>query len=240
MSAISATGLTNYTDYSALNGISGSYGGVGANNYSTSLFGNYGTYGYWGSNIDVEEAKQNLQNNYDLSTLQQSFYGKQNVQTLDWSQLCANVSTLLQQGRTDDAIAEYKKLTKSMSEASQYQGYNESQIKALAQRMYAQTMGTNLVDDIDANASGSFVQGLKAGIPIFGTFFAQGNSKEDMLSEVTGVQQSKGTAFAKGIGAIGSGALAGAGIGGLIGSVPGAIIGGIIGGATAIGKLIFS
>ena len=247
MSAV--TGLTGYTDYSALNGIAGSYGGLGTN-YSVPLFNNYsGIYGYY-YGMDVDDARENLQNNYDLSTLQQSYNNKQSVQSLDWSQLCANISTLLQQGRTDDAIVEYNKLTKSMSEASQYQGYNESQIKALAQKMYAQTIGTNLVDDIDVNASSSFVQGLKAGIPIFGTIFAQGNSKEDMISEVTGVEQSKGSSVAKGAGAIiagiGTGAAAGAALG-LCGgpfapltSSAGAIGGAIIGGITAIGKLIFS
>lgn len=243
---VGLTGLTNYTNYSALNGISGSYGGLGTN-YSVPLFNNYsGMYGYY-YGMDVDDAKENLQNSYDLSTLQQSYGNKQSVQSLDWSQLCANISTLLQQGRTDDAIAEYKKLTTSMSAASQYQGYDESQIKALAQRMYAQTMGTNLVDDIEANASSSFVQGLKAGVPILGTIFAQGNSKDDMISEVTGVNQSKGTEAAKALGAVtsgvGVGAAAGAGIGaffGGIGAVPGAVIGGIVGGVASIGKLIFS
>ena len=242
MSAV--TGLTGYTDYSALNGIAGTYsGGI---NYSVPIFNTYsGLYGYY-YGMDVDDAKENLQNNYDLSTLQQSYNNKQSVQTLDWSQLCANISTLLQQGRTDDAIIEYNKLTKSMSEASQYQGYNDSQIKALAQKLYAQTMGTNLVDDIDANSSSSFVQGLKAGVPIFGTFFAQGNSKEDMISEVTGVNRSAGSSAAKATGTIlsgvGCGAAAGAGIGALfggIGALPGAIVGGIIGCVLSVGKLVF-
>ena len=244
MSAV--TGLTGYTDYSALNGIAGSYGGLGTN-YSVPLFNNYsGIYGYY-YGMDVDDARENLQNNYDLSTLQQSYNNKQSVQSLDWSQLCSNISTLLQQGRTDDAIVEYNKLTKSMSEASQYEGYNDSQIKALAQKLYAQTMGTNLVDDIDANASSSFVQGIKAGVPIFGTIFAQANSKEDMISEVTGVEQSKGSSVAKGLGAvvagIGTGAAAGAGVGAIfggIGAIPGAIGGAVVGGVLSIGKLIFS
>lgn len=255
MSAVSATGLTNYADYSALNGISGSYGGLGAN-YGNSIFNSYGNFGNYGNfgyyyGMDVDSAKQNLQNNYELTTLQQSYGNKQSVQTLDWSQLCANVSTLLQQGRTDDAIVEYNKLTKSMADAQQYSGYSESQIKALAQRMYAQTMGSNLVDDIDTNASGAFVQGLKAGVPIIGTLFAQGNSKEDMISEVTGVNQSKGTKVAKGLGAIAAGALTGAGTGAALGlcggpllapltSTAGAIGGAIIGGIMSIGKLLFS
>lgn len=245
MSAV--TGLTGYTDYSALNGISGSYSGL--TNYSVPYYNSYsGLYGYY-YGMDVDEAKENLENNYDLSTLQQSYYNKQSVQSLDWSQLCANISTLLQQGRTDDAIVEYNKLTKSMSEASQYDGYSESQIKALAQKMYAQTMGTNLVDDIDANASSAFFQGLKAGIPIFGTIFAQANSKEDMISEVTGVEQSKGTQAAKAIGAVTAGAGTGAAIGAALGlcggplapltSSAGALIGGIAGTAISIGKLIF-
>lgn len=240
MSAV--TGLTGYTDYSALNGISGSYSGL--TNYSVPYYNSYsGLYGYY-YGMDVDKAKENLENNYDLSTLQQSYYNKQSVQSLDWSQLCANISTLLQQGRTDDAIVEYNKLTKSMSEASQYDGYSESQIKALAQKMYAQTMGTNLVDDIDANASSAFFQGLKGGIPIFGTFFAQGNSKEDMISEVTGVNQSKGTQVAKAIGSVAAGAATGSAAGVAIGlrfgkKGIGALIGGIIGTAVSIGKLIF-
>ena len=246
MCAVSLTGATGYTDYSALNGIAGSYNGLGYN-YSVPLFNSYsGIYGYY-YGMDVDDAKENLQNNYDLSTLQQSYNNKQSVQTLDWSQLCSNISTLLQQGRTDDAIVEYNKLTKSMSEASQYEGYNDSQIKALAQKLYAQTMGTNLVDDIDANASSSFVQGIKAGVPIFGTIFAQANSKEDMISEVTGVEQSKGSSVAKGLGAvvagIGTGAAAGAGVGAIfggIGAIPGAIGGAVVGGVLSIGKLIFS
>ena len=246
MSAV--TGLTGYTDYSALNGIAGSYGGLGYN-YSVPIFNSYnGLYGYyWG--MDADDAKENLENSYDISTLQQSYNNKQNVQTLDWSQLCVNISTLLQQGRTDDAIVEYNKLTESMSQASQYEGYSESQIKALAQKLYTQTMGSNLVDDIDTYTSSSFVQGLKAGIPIFGTFFAQGNSKEDTISEVTGVNKSNGSTAAKAIGTIisgaGSGAVTGAALGlcggpfAWLSSSAGAIGGAIIGGAIGVGKLIF-
>ena len=245
MCAVGFTGLTNYTDYSALNGISGSYGGLGSN-YSVPFFNSYssGLYGYY-YGMDVDDAKENLQNSYDLSTMQQSYGNKQNVQNLDWSQLCANISTLLQQGRTDDAIIEYKKLTESMSKAQQYEGYSESQIKALAQRLYAQTMGTTLTDAIDANTSSSFIQGLKAGVPILGTFFAQGNSKEDMISEVTGVNKSTGSVAAKAAGTlisgIGTGAAAGAAIGlcggpfAAVGAIGGAIIGGIV----AFGKLAF-
>ena len=244
----SLTGVSGYTDYSALNGIAGTYGGI--YNYSVPMFNNcYGMYGYY-YGMDVDEAKENLQNNYDLSTLQQSYNNKQSVQTLDWSQLCQNVSTLLQQGRTDDAIVEYNKLVKSMSEASQYEGYNESQIKALAQKIYAQTMGVSLTDDIDTYTSNSFVQGLKAGFPIIGTFFAQGNSKEDMLSEVTGVNKTPGATAAKTIGSAISGIGGGAAIGAALGlcggplapltSTAGAIIGGIVGGVASIGKMIFS
>ncbi len=249
MCAVGFTGLTNYTDYSALNGIAGTYGGLGTNYYSVPMFNSYsGLYGYY-YGMDVDDAKENLQNSYDLSTLQQSYGNKQSVQNLDWSQLCANISTLLQQGRTDDAIIEYNKLTESMSQAQQYEGYSDSQIKALAQRLYAQTMGTNLVDDIDVNVSGSFVQGLKAGIPILGTFFAQGNSKEDMISEVTGVNQSSGSQAAKAVGTVISGVGAGAAAGAALGlcggpfapltSSAGALGGAIIGGVAAIGKLIF-
>ena len=245
MCAVGFTGLTNYTDYSALNGIAGTYGGLGTNYYSVPMFNSYsGLYGYY-YGMDVDDAKENLQNSYDLSTMQQSYGNKQNVQNLDWSQLCANISTLLQQGRTDDAIIEYKKLTESMSKAQQYEGYSESQIKALAQRLYAQTMGTTLTDAIDANTSSSFIQGLKAGVPILGTFFAQGNSKEDMISEVTGVNKSTGSVAAKAAGTlisgIGTGAAAGAALGlcggpfAAVGAIGGAIIGGIV----AFGKLAF-
>lgn len=248
MSSVSMTGTTAYTDYSALNGIAGSYGGLGTN-YSVPLFNSYnGFYGYY-YGMDPAQAEEYLQNNYDLSTLQQSYSNKQSVQTLDWSQLCANISTLLSQGRTDDAIDEYDKLVKSMSEAQQYQGYSESQIKALAQKLYAQTIGTSLVDDIDTNVSGSFVQGLKAGVPVIGTFLAQGNSKEDMISEVTGVNKSTGSSALKAVGTmasgIGSGAAAGAALG-LCGgplapltSTVGAIGGAVIGGLFAAGKLAF-
>ncbi len=249
MCAVSLTGTTGYTDYSALNGISGSYGGLGTN-YSVPLFNSYcGLYGYY-YGMDVDEAKENLENNYDLSTLQQSYNNKQSVQTLDWSQLCTNISTLLQQGRTDDAIVEYNKLTKSMSEASQYEGYSESQIKALAQRIYSQTIGTSLIDDIDTYASSAFFQGVKAGVPLLGTIFAQGNSKEDMISEVTGVEQSTNSSVAKGLGAITAGIGSGAAIGAALGlcggplaaltSTAGAIGGAVIGGLFSIGKLIFS
>ncbi len=248
MSSVSFTGTSAYTDYSALNGIAGSYGGLGTN-YSVPLFNSYnGFYGYY-YGMDPTVAEEYLQNNYDLSTLQQSYSNKQSVQTLDWSQLCANISTLLSQGRTDDAIDEYDKLVKSMSEAQQYEGYSESQIKALAQRLYSQTIGTNLVDDIDTNASGSFVQGLKAGIPIIGTLLAQGNSKEDMISEVTGVNKPASSTALKAIGTlasgIGTGAAAGAALGMCGGpaapltSTVGALGGAVIGGLFSIGKLVF-
>ncbi len=248
--AVSATGMQ---DFSALNGLSGTYGtAYGQNaysNYGTSLFNTnsymgysgysvpfMGTYGY---NQDPTAVEGQLEDNYSIYTTQQGYQNQQNVEQLDWAQLSANITTLLSQGRTDDAMTEYKKLEASLAAAPQYANYNESQIKAIAQQVYAQSTGITLTDAIDSSCSDSFVQGLKQGIPIFGQLFAQGNSKEDALSEVTGVEKSAGAAFAEGAGATLSSAAAGAGIGVCFGGPVGAAIGGVIGGVVGLATSLF-
>lgn len=236
----SVTGLTGYYDYSALNGIAGTYNG--GYSYSTPTFTGsiYGS--YYGT--DVDTVKENLENNYEISSTYQAYTNKQNAQTLDWQTLCSNISSLLQQGRTDAAMEEYDKLINSMTNAGQYEGYSESQIKALARQIYAGSMGSDLLNDIDVNVSGSFVQGFKEGIPVIGTLFAQGNSKDDAIAKVTGIEKSAGASAAKAAGAITSGAGTGAVVGAVAAAAlgisgPFALVGAAVGGALAIGKLIF-
>lgn len=234
------TAINGYVDYSNLNGICGAnaYDNYSLNLNSTPIFSAYG--GYYGT--DIEGAKQNLQNSYEYSTLTQNYANKQNVQNQSWQYSCKNIQDLAYEGKIDEALGEYNRLIKEMKKAEQYEGYTDRQMKDVVRNLYTNTLGTAIEDDLKANASGSFVQGLKEGVPIIGTLFANGNSKDDAEAKVKGTKKTLGSTVAKATGAlvsgIGGGALAGAAVGAVGGPI-GAVGGAIIGGVLAVGKLIF-
>lgn len=193
---------TNYGSYGTYN----NFGGYGMG---------FGGYGYGANVTDVEKAKENMQNNYSIYTAQQGYNGKQQVESLTYSQQSQNISTLLDANRNDDAAKEFEKLVNSIKAAPQYSMCTDAEARAIAQSHYRNATGSNLVNDIQEKSSSSFVQGLKMGVPILG-LFESSNSREDLVSKVTGAPASAKDAVAKGFGAcLSGGALVGGTVAGL-------------------------
>ena len=178
-------GLTSYNSLNGLGLITGATSGYG---YGT--YGGYGLYGgLYASDAYVENAKKSMENGYDLSTTRQSFTGKQSTESATFTEHCQTIQYMLQEGRSDDALFEFNNMVDEMEELGQYSGYTEQQIKTLAQNQYKSATGSTLLGDISKYADSSFGAGVKSAIPGL-NFFTQANSKEDLISEVTGTKKS--------------------------------------------------
>lgn len=208
-------GLTNYNALNGLGLITGSTSGYG--------YGGYGYGGYYASDEYVENAKKSMENGYDLSTTRQSFTGKQSTESMTFTEHCQTIQYMLQEGRSDDALFEFNNMVDEMEELGQYSGYTEQQIKTIAQNQYRSATGSTLLGDISKYADSSFGSGVKSAIPVV-NFFTQSNSKEDLISEVTGTKKSDYATASKVGGALVGGlgtAAAGYGVFKLVSSVAG-------------------
>ncbi len=190
-----------FTGYSSLNGL-------GLITGTTSGYGGYGYYGGLSDSTYVENAKTSIANSYNLRTTQQSYSNLQSAQTASLNLECQTIKDLLQDGRSDDAMAAFDELVDNMSELSQYQGYDESYIKTMIQTQYATACNSTLLGDIAKYSDSSFISGLKNSNPI-SIFLCQSSSKADLKADVTGKDVSNFDTFVKGAGAAvgGAGAL---------------------------------
>lgn len=189
------------SQYTGLNGLSG---------YGSTYFMGGGLY----SDSYVENAKSNIANGYELSATSSSYSNKNSVSSSSFAQQCQAIEYLLQQGRTDDAMAKYKDLYDDMASNSYYEGYTENEIKTLLQEKYMTATGTTLVNDITTNSNSAFTSGLESSIPVLGLLFNE-NSSDDFVAEATGTEVSGWSNVKKGAGVVagvGLSAAAGAGI----------------------------
>lgn len=187
------------SSYSSLNGLGLITGG-------TSGYG-YGGY-YTASDAYTENAKKSISNNYDIQTTQQSYSNLQNTESMSFTMHCQVIQNMLQSGRSDDALLEFNNMVDEMANLSQYANYNEQQLKTLAQNQYKSATGSTLLGDISKYGNSSFTTGFTNSIPIIGLLF-QSNSKNDLVSEVTGTKKSTLGSVAK----IGGAAVGGAAFG---------------------------
>jgi len=192
--------------------------GLTTGNYST--YGNYGNYGSYGGSFygyggatlqDAESAKNSMQNSYSIYATQQGLNNKQQAEIMSYSQQSQNIATLIRGNRNDDAMKEYEKMVQNIKATPQYSTYSDAEIRAIAQAQYQNSTGTNLVNDITQNSSSSFTQGLKMGVPILGWFFESSNSKDDLVSQVTGTPKAASADASKVFGSCLSSAAVGAG-----------------------------
>lgn len=189
------------SQYTGLNGLSG---------YGSTYFTGGGLY----SDSYVENAKSSIANGYELSATSSSYSNKNSVSSSSFAQQCQAIEYLLQQGRTDDAMAKYNDLYEDMASNSYYEGYTENEIKTLLQEKYMTATGTTIVNDITANSSSAFTSGLESSIPVLGVLFNQ-NSSDDFVAEATGTDVSGWSQVKKGAGlltGVGLSAAAGAGL----------------------------
>ena len=189
------------SQYTGLNGLSG---------YGSTYFMGGGLY----SDSYVENAKSNIANGYELSATSSSYSNKNSVSSSSFAQQCQAIEYLLQQGRTDDAMAKYNDLYEDMASNSYYEGYTENEIKTLLQEKYMTATGTTLVNDITTNSNSAFTSGLESSIPVLGLLFNE-NSSDDFVAEATGTEVSGWSNVKKGAGVVagvGLSAAAGAGL----------------------------
>lgn len=187
-----------FTGYSSLNGL-------GLITGTTSGYGGYGYYGGLSDSTYVENAKTSIANSYSLRTTQQSYSNLQSAENASLNLECQTIKDMLQDGRSDDAIAAFNDLVNNMSELSQYQGYDESYIRTMVQSQYATACGSTLLGDVSRYADSSFMSGLKNSNPL-SIFLCQSSSKADLKADITGKSVPNSDTFVKGLGAAAGGA----------------------------------
>lgn len=174
--------------------------------------GAYGAYGGYGANGGYAAMnKSYMENNYDVWQSRVGYSNKPGVETMTINDQCQNIGTLLSKGRTDDASKQIEKLVKTLKSYPQYETYNTREIRSVIRSLYQNATGSDLLNDIEMNASGSVTQGLKEGL-VLGGIFANKATKADLEEQVTGMNKGKGETFGEIAGAMISGAASYGGI----------------------------
>lgn len=94
----------------------------------------------------------------------------------------------------DNIIPEYGKLfglVKKKLEDSGYHNVPEEQIKAYAEKLYANSTGANVVDDIKINSTSPFLQGIGEGTGIGFLFHNSKINASDNIATITGEKVSQ-------------------------------------------------
>ena len=175
---------------------------------------------------------------YQMQTMQQwdnfgvsrqvSAYQNQNNAQFQMASQTENISRQIQILRTeivnnnqDNVKAEYNKLLAAVkaSYGSQIaKGVNpeeaEAQVKAYAERLYAQQTGSYITDDIKNNSSGSFWSGVKQ-ILTFG--LGNKTTADENIAMINGTKQTTGSKASK---------------------IAGNVVGGLFGGLLAVGSFL--
>lgn len=229
MYGISGVATMPYGNDSSMALLGGDLNGLVGSNYNgfNAGFTGYGMYG--GSVVDTENAKTNIKNQYDIYSTQQSYGNRQGIENMSYAQRANTIAELLRSGRGTDAGKQLDVLIAELKSSPQYSEYSEAQLKSIACSVYQRATGENLVEAVKNNTAGSFTKGLMEGVPIIGTFFTDGTSKEDLLAKITDMPERGQDQFAKSAGATISGAATGAAVGIGISLLTGVKIGALFG-----------
>ena len=158
---------------------------------------------------------QNMQqwDNFGIDRQVQMYQNQNNAQFKMASQIKAD--------NQDNVKAEYNKLLAAVETAYGSQipagtsaEDRQAQIKAYAERLYAQQTGSYITDDIRSNSSSSFMSGLKQ-VLSFG--FGSNTTADENIASIEGTTQTKKSKGAK---------------------IAGNIVGGLLGGAVAVGAFL--
>jgi hypothetical protein len=139
------------------------------------------------------------------------------------------VSAYLQKGETDKAIDLYQDIVMDAKTTALNYGYSltDSQIESILNNAYGNLTGVSMNQDVSDNTSGSFMTGIKQGIPILG-LFVNGTSSDEALAEMSGGKTSVKDKVVEYGGAMATGAAIGTAIGGFpIGTAVGAGVGAV-------------
>lgn len=102
------------------------------------------------------------------------------------SRQVASLQRQVQGNKQENVMQEYNKLIEAVAQSFADAGYtnvSEAQVKATAEKIYAQLTGNALVDDIKAHGDSSFTQGWKK-VVSFG--ISDGKSANENIQEITG------------------------------------------------------
>mgnify|MGYP006907959485 FL=1 len=188
----------------------GTFGGMLNPQYQQAYMQNMQQWDNFG--IDRQVQMYQNQNNAQFKMASQNQNIQRQVQILN-SQIKAD--------NQDNVKAEYNKLLAAVETAYGSQipagtsaEDRQAQIKAYAERLYAQQTGSYITDDIRSNSSSSFMSGLKQ-VLSFG--FGSNTTADENIASIEGTTQTKKSKGAK---------------------IAGNIVGGLLGGAVAVGAFL--
>lgn len=165
--------------------------------YNQSIFGGngFGSFGYssipfagYGMNMDQMLQYQQQYTDASLAMNKRNKAASQ-LSTANDDSVSRQVASLQRQvqgNKQENIMQEYNKLLETVRQLYEDAGYtdvSENQVKATAEKLYAQNTGNALVDDIKAHSDNSFVQGFK-NVITFG-IAARQNSNEN-IQQITG------------------------------------------------------
>lgn len=193
--------VSGLSSYSSLNGLGLITGGTSGYGYG------YGGYGM-ANEAYTANAKKSIKNTYDVNTYRQSYGNKQDTQNNTSSFRAQTIKSMLESGRTDDAVSVFHDWVNELSGLQQYQGYSELDMKAIALEKYQNAVvdSNGLISDAKKYADSSFMSGLKNSNPI-SIFLCQSSSTADIEALVTGEPSANSAIAAKVAGAATGGAL---------------------------------
>ena len=203
-------------------------GGMGYG-YGMGMTTPYTGVGTFGNVLNPQYQMQTMQqwDNFGISR-QVAQYQNQNNAQFQMASQTENISrqiqilrSEIQSNNQDNVKAEYNKLLAAVkaSYGSQIaagvsEEEAEAQVKAYAERLYAQQTGAYITDDIKNNSSGSFWSGVKQ-ILTFG--FGNKTTADENIAMINGTKQTTGSKASK---------------------VAGNIVGGLLGGIVAVGSFL--
>lgn len=105
------------------------------------------------------------------------------------SRQIASLQRKIKEDDQDNIMHEYEKLTKLVRQKLEESGYRnvpDEQIKAYAEKLYANSTGANVVDDIKTNSTSPLLQGLGEGTGLGFLFHHSDVNASDNIARITG------------------------------------------------------
>ena len=218
---VNPTGMNNIMDMPILNAYSGTGMLAQGTNYGMPYMGT----GYFNPQYQMQTMQQ--WDNFGVGRQVAAYQNQNNAQfqmasqTQNISRQIQILQTEIKSNHQDNVKAEYNKLLAAVKASYGSQiasGVSaeeaEAQVKAYAERLYAQQTGTYITDDIKNNSSGSFWSGVKQVLS-----FGLGNktTADENIAMINGTKQTTANKASK---------------------VAGNVVGGLLGGILAVGSFL--
>lgn len=225
--------MSDFTDdtFIGLNALGGA--GYMSNPYSMSgsifggdfMGGGFGGYGGYGYNQELMRMspKERMEYMADMEDyqIQRQIQRRKTMDAANFQVQAAddvitrqigNLQSVVGRNEQDYVMTEYGKLTNAIRNKFKEAGYTnvpEEQIKAHAEKLYYETTGKSLLNDVQENGHSSFVTGL---VDVFGFGLGNEKSASQNIANITGQSETKAEKGWRWVGKITAGLIAGAGI----------------------------